>query len=91
MGNNGHKQRAIPRRDYYWVCAIVDNRPFVQGPHGTEINARDWGREHANSVDFEVLSFPTIDKTAARDYYKNVLAERGNLIPFIFKRGKYKI
>lgn len=89
MNGNGHKKRT--QRDYYWVCAVEpkSGRPVVQGPHNNEYGARNWGLDHMKGFEFEVLAFPTINKMAARDYYKNALAERGDLLPIVFKRAIY--
>lgn len=90
MDNNGHK-RQRPQKEVYWVCAIEKSsqRPIVQGYHLTEDAARQWGWEHIKDGDFEVCLFPTVNKIAARDYYKNRILERTNSLASIFTRAKY--
>lgn len=91
MNGNGHKKRVRTQRDYFWVCAIdkASQRPILQGPHNTDTDARQWGFEHIRDGDFEVFSFPTINKQAARDCYKNIILERTNMLSDVFKRAKY--
>ena len=88
MGSNG-KYRT--RRDYYWVCAVenVSGRPIVQGPHNTEAEANQYGFAHIQDGDFKVYMFPTINKIAARDYFKNKRLEQTGQLAEVFKRAKY--
>lgn len=83
----------ITTRQAWWVCAIdkVSGRPIVQGPHFMDSEARQWGFEHIRDNDFEVLQFPTVNKESARDMYKNILLERTNQLPIVFKRAKYQV
>lgn len=91
MNDNGHKRRPRTQRDYFWVCAVekVSQRPVVQGPHNTEREAREWGLMYIKDGDFEVLPFPTINKIAARDFYKSKMVERTKNIASAFTRAIY--
>lgn len=91
FGSNGHRRRPRTQRDYYWVCAIEKSsgRPVVQGPHNTDMEARQWGFEHIQDGDFEVYPFPTINKIAARDFYKNIMLEKSKNLSSIFTRAIY--
>ena len=92
MNGNGH-QSANPTREYYWVCAVVEGRPFVQGWHSAENEAERWGFEHltGRGIDFEVQTFRTIDRVNARDKWKNILLERGKKLDSVLARAKYKL
>jgi hypothetical protein len=85
MGRNGYK------RDYYWVCAVeaVTGRPVVQGPHNTEAEATQWGFANIHDGNFKVYAFDTIDKTSARDKFKNIRLEETKQLETVFKRAKY--
>ena len=56
-------------RDWFWVCAIetISGRPVVLGPYNTEAEATQFGFSKIKDGDFKVYSFPTVDRTAARD------------------------
>jgi len=92
MNGNGHR-RHRERRDYYWVCAVekVSGRPVVQGPHDTEAEANQFGFEKIKDGDFTVEAFPTINRIAARDYYKNKRLEQSGQLADVFKRARYKV
>lgn len=91
MNSNRHR-RVRTQRDYWWVCAIekTTGRPIVHGTHLTDTDARQWGFEHIRN-DFEVLPFPTVNKIAARDFYKARILERTNTLSSVFKRAKYPV
>ena len=92
MNGNGHKMPSLSR-DYYWVCAIVKERPFVQGWHLTENEAYQWGFSNLvnKGVDFEVLPFRSINRIKVRDMWKNILLERGKRLESVLARAKYKL
>ena len=91
MNGNGRTHRA--RRDYFWVCAIekISGRPVVQGPHDTEAEANQFGFAHIKDGDFTVYPFPTRNKYAARDMFKNKRLEQSGQLADVFKRAKYKV
>ena len=94
LQNDGHKKRRIvrsERKPYWWVCAIekASGRPIVQGPHNTDSEARQWGVENIRDNDWEVLSFPTVNKEMARDMYKSKVLERTKDLSSVFKRARY--
>ena len=92
MSGNGHKRMSLTR-DYYWVCAVVNGRPFVQGWHLTDNDASQWGFSHLTprGIDFEVNPFRTVDRFSARDKWKNILLERSNQLDTVLSRAKYKL
>jgi len=81
------------QRELYWICAVekTSGRPLVHGPHQTDTDARQWGFEHIKDGDFEVFHFPTVNKIAARDYFKSIILERTNTLSSVFKRAKYPV
>ena len=91
MNGNGHRRRSNTL--HYWVCAIekVSGRPVLQGPHDTESEANQFGFEHIKDGDFTVEAFPTINKFAARDMYKNKRLEQSGQLADVFKRARYKV
>ena len=91
MNGNGHRRHS--KRDWYWVCAVekVSGRPVVQGPHDTDAEANQWGFEKIKDGDFTVYPFPTINKIAARDFYKNKRLEQSGQLADVFKRARYKV
>lgn len=79
--------------NYYWVCAVhsISQRPIVQGPHNTEMEARQWAFANIPNENFEVYAFPTVNKIAARDYFKNKRIEQTKTLDIAFRRAKYKV
>ena len=88
-----HRAQRIGRRIFYWVCAIekVSGRPVLQGPHSSEVEANQYGFEHIKDGDFTVEAFPTVDRTAARDFYKNKMLQQSGQLADVFKRARYMI
>lgn len=88
-----HRARISSRQMRYWVCAIekVSGRPILQGPHSTEAEANQFGFERIKDGDFTVEAFPTVDRTAARDMYKNKMIEQSGQIADVLKRAKYRM
>ena len=91
MNGNGHRRHS--GRLWYWVCAIekVSGRPVIQGPHDNETEANQFGFEHIKDGDFTIEAFPTINKIAARDMYKNMRLEQSGQLADVFKRARYKV
>ena len=85
------KIRRSRNTEYYWVCAIhkATLRPILHGPHNTEDEARQWGYTYVRDGEFEVYPFPTINKTAARDFYKSIMVEKSKNISSAFTRAIY--
>jgi len=90
MNENGHRGH---RRDYYWVCAIekATERPVVQGPHDSEMDANQWGFANIRDGDFKVYKFPTRNKFAARDMFKSIRLEQTKQLETVFKRARYQV
>jgi hypothetical protein len=84
-------KRLVHTQSYWWVCAVdrLSGRPIVQGHHSTESDARQWGFENIRDNDFEVHCFPTINKVAARDFWKSILLERTKSLSTVLQRAIY--
>lgn len=63
--NGRHKVRHSSRRQYYWIVAQDEGKPYLILGGNSEEEARIKGLEMLGGLDFQIRQFPTMDRNHA--------------------------
>lgn len=67
-------------REYFWIVAYLDNRPFLMYGGETREQARQIALETLASSSFEIRTYPTRNQSMASAYFRGKrLRETQNL------------
>jgi len=79
LGNNatGNRGRRLEVGPYYWVIGTADGGTYIDGPHGTEISARQFARQKFDEGRWKVVPLNTRDPNRAKQILRHQMAAGG--------------